>query len=229
MHSTPVPPNISGGFFPDQQSQPKIAPDTMTQADPADSKHFTKSSSSEQSGMSLPNDIQSDQIQGLTKAEQAKLQKMQQRDREVRAHEQAHIVAGGPYVQGGPDYELRMGPDGQLYAVAGTVNMDTSEVPDDPEATLKKAQTVRRAALAPVRPSAKDMQVAAQAASMIMQAMQELAQEKNQAEQQEQQTKDNAEAEEGKAIKSRVATAYQNQAEHLSTKANQTGHISSLS
>ena len=73
---------------------------------------------------------------------------MQARDREVRAHEQAHKSVAGGHARGGPFYEFQNGPDGQQYAVGGYVNIDTSEE-GTPEATLQKAAVVRRAALAP--------------------------------------------------------------------------------
>ena len=67
----------------------------------------------------------------------------------MRAHEQAHLAAAGPYANGAPTFEFQTGPDGRQYAVGGEVSIDTSPVPGDPEATVRKAQTVKRAALAP--------------------------------------------------------------------------------
>lgn len=97
---------------------------------------------------------------------QQKIQELKQTDQEVRAHEAAHVSAGGQYVQGGAHYTTVTGPDNQEYAVAGEVNIDTAPIPGDPDATIEKAKTVRRAALAPANPSAQDQQVAAQAAQM---------------------------------------------------------------
>ena len=64
--------------------------------------------------------------------------------------------------------------------MAGEVKIDTSEIPGDPQATLLKAQIIRRAALAPATPSAQDRQVAAQATAMAQQARIELAVENRQ-------------------------------------------------
>lgn len=89
---------------------------------------------------------------------------LQARDREVRAHEQAHLAAAGQYASGGIQYTFERGPDGRMYAVGGQVSVDTSEIPGDPQATLLKAQTLRRAALAPAEPSGQDRAVAAQRA-----------------------------------------------------------------
>ena len=96
------------------------------------------------------------------------------RDREVRAHEQAHVAAAGSYARGGPAYTYQRGPDGQNYAVGGEVSIDTSAIEGDPEATIRKAQVVRAAALAPADPSAQDRAVAAAATQMEAQARQDL-------------------------------------------------------
>lgn len=98
------------------------------------------------------------------------------RDREVRAHEQAHAAVGGQYA-GAPTYEFIRGPDGVSYAVAGEVSIDASEVPNDPQATLEKAQQVRRAAYAPAEPSVADRRVAAEASQMEAEARSELRQQ----------------------------------------------------
>ncbi|MBT3196748.1 MAG: hypothetical protein HN842_08540 [Gammaproteobacteria bacterium] len=104
------------------------------------------------------------------------LQKLQQRDQEVRSHEQAHIAAGGGNIQGAASYTYQKGPDGQLYAVGGEVNISTSAVSGDPQATMEKAATILRAALAPSSPSSQDMSVAASATRMIASARVELSQ-----------------------------------------------------
>ncbi len=97
------------------------------------------------------------------------------RDREVRAHEQAHASVGGQ-LAGSPSYEFQRGPDGVSYAVGGEVSISTSGVPGDPEATIAIAQQIRRAALAPADPSSQDRAVAAGAASLETQAIAQLAQ-----------------------------------------------------
>lgn len=111
---------------------------------------------------------------GLTDAEQEQVDELKSRDMEVKAHEQAHMAAGGSYVKGGASYDYQTGPDGRKYAVGGSVNIDTSPVPDDPEATIAKAQVVIKAALAPAEPSGQDQKVASQARQMMSDARQEL-------------------------------------------------------
>ncbi len=112
--------------------------------------------------------------QPLTEEELRQIEQLQATDREVRAHEQAHKAAAGPHAAGGPTYEYTTGPDGKRYAVAGEVQIDTAPVPDNPEATIRKAQTIRRAALAPAEPSPQDRAVAAKASQLESQARQEL-------------------------------------------------------
>jgi len=101
------------------------------------------------------------------------IQELAARDREVRAHEQAHAAVAGQYA-GSPTYSFVRGPDGVSYAVGGEVSIDTSPIPGDPEATIRKAQQLRRAANAPADPSSQDGSVAALAAQMEQQARAEL-------------------------------------------------------
>lgn len=116
--------------------------------------------------------------QELTQEEQEQVKELSDRDREVRAHEQAHVAAAGPYARGGPSYEYQRGPDGKRYAIGGEVQIDTSPVANDPEATIRKAQVVKRAALAPAEPSDQDRRVAAEAVQMEMQARQEMTEQR---------------------------------------------------
>jgi len=106
----------------------------------------------------------------LTEEEKAEVTELKSRDQEVRTHEQAHIAAGGQYVKGGATYSYQSGADGKQYAIGGEVNIDTSTVSGDPDATIRKMQTVRSAAMAPAEPSGQDRSVAAQANQAITQA-----------------------------------------------------------
>ena len=110
----------------------------------------------------------------LSEQEQEQVERLEDRDAEVRAHELAHKAAAGPYATGGPTYSYETGPDGKRYAVGGSVQIDVSPVKGDPEATIRKMAVVRRAALAPKEPSAQDRRVAAQADRTASQARAEL-------------------------------------------------------
>jgi hypothetical protein len=115
---------------------------------------------------------QADRPEALSESQQRQVQKLKQRDREVRAHEHAHMAAGPGVVQGGASFTFQRGPDRQMYAVGGEVKIDTS-AESDPDATIRKMQQVKRAALAPAEPSGTDRAVAAQAGRLEAQARQE--------------------------------------------------------
>lgn len=109
------------------------------------------------------------------------VERLKKVDAQVRAHEQAHLTAGGPNVTGGARFQYTQGPDGRQYAVGGEVSIDTSPVEGNPQATISKAQAITRAALAPMDPSSQDRAVAAQAAQMEARARMELSQENEEA------------------------------------------------
>lgn len=135
-------------------------------------------------------------------ADQALLEQLRARDREVRIHEAAHAAVGGRYA-GSPSYQYQRGPDGRNYAVGGEVSISTSPVPGDPQATIEKARTIRAAALAPAEPSAQDRRVAAEAAQMEVEARTELQAQTRQ--EQAAEEKARAEANEEKAAKDKAA------------------------
>ena len=114
----------------------------------------------------------------LSEEEQEEVEELKKRDREVREHEQAHLAAAGQYARGGAQFEYQTGPDGRRYAVGGEVSVDTSKVPDDPQATIRKSQAIYRAAMAPAEPSSQDRRVAAKARQMQSQAQAEVAAER---------------------------------------------------
>lgn len=128
------------------------------------------------------------------------IKKLAARDREVRAHEQAHMAVGGRYA-GGASYQYERGPNGVAYAVAGEVPISTGEEATA-AATLEKARIVRRAALAPAQPSPADRQVAAEAAALEAKALRDMQREAAAAAQERQQ----ASAQEASAKASATAT-----------------------
>jgi hypothetical protein len=109
----------------------------------------------------------------LSEAETRQVRELQARDREVRAHEAAHKNAAGS-LAGSASFSYQTGSDGRRYAVGGEVSIDTAKVEGNPEATIRKAQQIRRAANAPAEPSSQDHAVAAQASRMEAEARQEL-------------------------------------------------------
>lgn len=112
--------------------------------------------------------------QELSEEQKQQVNELKARDAEVKAHEAAHMAAGGGHVRGGASYSYQTGPDGHRYAVGGEVSIDTSAVKDNPSATIQKMQAVRSAALAPATPSGQDRAVAAAATAAANQARQAL-------------------------------------------------------
>src|SRR3989339_7389 len=112
--------------------------------------------------------------QGFTQAETQLIEELKEIDTKVRQHEMAHIAAGGKYITSGANFAYERGPNGKNYAVGGEVGIDTSPVPGDPEATIKKMRQVKNAALSPADPSTQDLKVAANAMSEVSKALSEL-------------------------------------------------------
>ncbi|GEQ98554.1 hypothetical protein JCM17844_21910 [Iodidimonas gelatinilytica] len=110
----------------------------------------------------------------LSAEEQAQVNELRARDREVRAHEAAHATAGAE-LAGQPQLEFETGPDGRQYAVAGEVSIDSGPIAGDPQASIDKLEKVVRAALAPAQPSSQDRAVAAQAQADLQAARAEAA------------------------------------------------------
>lgn len=121
-------------------------------------------------------DKRADRGEDLSREELQEVRELRARDRKVRAHEQAHLAAGGGLVRGGARYEYQRGPDGKSYAVGGEVSIDTSGE-KTPEQTVQKMQRVQAAALAPADPSGQDRAVAAAAARRAQAARAEMAEQ----------------------------------------------------
>lgn len=115
----------------------------------------------------------------ISPEEEELVQKLKQKDLQVRTHERQHVAAAGGYVKSGPVYEYTTGPDGKRYAVGGHVSLDMSPVPNNPEATIRKAQVIKKAALTPADPSGADRAVAASAENMEAKARNEIREEQS--------------------------------------------------
>lgn len=113
----------------------------------------------------------------LTPEQRRVIAELQQIDRTVRAHEQAHIQAGRGVVTSGPNYSYTYGPDGRQYAVAGEVGIDTSPE-QKPEANIDKGVRIQAAALAPKDPSPQDYRVAAVGGQLQAQGQSDLARQR---------------------------------------------------
>ncbi len=143
-----------------QEELSKVSDERATEAREA-RKHHTAADSADARGMLDPH-------AHLTREELAKVRAMQRRDEEVRRHEMAHKRAGGQYA--GPiTYEYRRGPDGEMYVTGGRVTIHITPSAS-PEATARKMDAIRKAALAPANPSGSDRMVAAIARRMKYEA-----------------------------------------------------------
>ncbi len=123
---------------------------------------------------SLKSPQEGQEYKDLTDQDKKMINELRVRDREVRAHEQAHKSVAGNLAKGGVNYSYQTGPDGKKYAIGGEVSIDTSAVPQNPEATARKAEKIIRASYAAAEPSSQDRRVAAQATQMLVQARQDL-------------------------------------------------------
>lgn len=158
-------------------TDPRIVPspasdnhDTVTLSQEAQDKVVTSEKTAD------PERSPSSSSQDLSREDAEELTKLKARDVEVRAHEQAHLSAAGGFATGGVSFTYQKGPDGQTYAVGGEVGIDLSDE-QDPNATVRKMQTIKRAALAPAMPSSTDRMVAGQASVKEAQARQTILQE----------------------------------------------------
>lgn len=109
----------------------------------------------------------------LSPEELDEIRELRARDLEVRAHEAAHAGVGGQYA-GAPSYSYQTGPNGVRYAVGGEVSISLPSGNANPEQTVRAAEQVRRAALAPADPSGQDRQVAARATFIANEARAEI-------------------------------------------------------
>jgi len=119
-----------------------------------------------------------DEQEQLSEEDLRKVEELKKIDKRVHVHEQAHLSAAGSYARGGANYDYVTGPDGNKYANAGHVNLDTSRE-KTPEATIRKANVIQKAALAPADPSPADKQIAANASKMAADAQKEIVDRNN--------------------------------------------------
>ncbi len=87
------------------------------------------------------------------------LEKFKNKDAEIRTHEQVHASIG--HTTAPISYSYQQGPDGKMYAIGGSVRMDTS-IPDDPKAAAFKLDILKKAASGPTDTSGADNTIASQ-------------------------------------------------------------------
>ena len=79
----------------------------------------------------------------LSQEEQKEVERIKRIDREVRRRELANRAVAGEYARGAVSFEYVTGPDGKKYAVEGHINIVVRSVPNNPKATIRKAQAIR--------------------------------------------------------------------------------------
>lgn len=164
--------------FANLRKQAELAASSITEQENSKDEQQGQSQQNQEDQATDANDITSGHDKADENAKQAHTEEkmiaqLQQRDKEVRAHELAHATAGGA-ATGSPSYTFEIGPDGKKYATDGEVAVDLSTVAGDPQATIVKMQKIHAAAMAPTNPSAQDTRVAASAAQTILAAQSEL-------------------------------------------------------
>ncbi|MEM7739492.1 MAG: putative metalloprotease CJM1_0395 family protein [Pseudomonadota bacterium] len=172
--TTQAPTRYSGPQGANLRGEPPAGPQGAVQA--ASAPASSAGVSQAQAPSDVANRPKTQQVGQLTDEEQKQVDELKARDREVRAHEQAHKTVAGRYA-GAISYDFQRGPDGRDYAVGGSVPIDVSPE-GEPEDTISKMRIVIKAALAPAEPSAADRAVAAAAQRQLLNAQAELAVER---------------------------------------------------
>ena len=113
-------------------------------------------------------------IRNYPKEEQKEVKELGRIDRPVRSRELTHRAVAGSYARGNVSFEYVTGPDGKKYAVEGHINIDASPIPNNQEATIRKARVIRSVELAPTNTSPQDRSVSAEIAKIERKARMEL-------------------------------------------------------
>ncbi len=95
----------------------------------------------------------------LSTAEQAMVERLRQRDAQVRQEEEAHAAVAGD-LAGPIEYVYQRGPDGRQYAVGGSVGVQAIVSSGDPAELRRIGAKLAAAATAPTSPSAQDLATA---------------------------------------------------------------------
>ena len=91
--------------------------------------------------------------------ERAAVDRLRQRDQQVRQEEQAHAAVAGD-LAGPISYVYQRGPDGRLYAIGGSVPIKARSHTGDPQETAQLGARLSAAAQAATNPSGADLAAA---------------------------------------------------------------------
>ncbi len=101
--------------------------------------------------------------------EQKEIEKIRKNSRNVKLRELVYRAVVGNYVRNTVSFEYETGPDGIKYAVAGHTTIDTRPIINNPEATIRKAQAIKKTKI--------DRAVAVEVEKMEREAIMELKEE----------------------------------------------------
>ena len=111
------------------------------------------------------------------------LKTLQDRDDEVRKHENDHLAEAGEFAASGPLLDLtEAASNGKSYVTSGKVMVNVGEVSGDPVKTIQKMKKIEKSSLKPAEPSDQDLRVAADAGIKRQKAEVELAEKRRKAE-----------------------------------------------
>lgn len=111
------------------------------------------------------------------------LKTLQDRDDEVRKHENDHLMEAGEFAISGPLLDMtEQASNGKSYVTSGKVQINIAEVSGDPLKTIQKMKKIERASKKPDEPSDQDLKVAAEAGVKRQKAEIELADKRRKAE-----------------------------------------------
>ena len=120
------------------------------------------------------NEEKSTNDQKLSKEEQKEVKELERIDRQVRSRELTHRAVAGSYARGSVSFDYVTGPDGKKYAKEGHINIDSRPVPNNPEATIRKARAIRSVELSTTNTSPQNRTVSAEIAKIEREARMEL-------------------------------------------------------
>jgi hypothetical protein len=127
------------------------------------------------------NEEKSTNDQKLSKEEQKEVKELERIDRQVKSRELTHRTVVGNYARGNVSFDYVTGPDGKRYAKEGHINIDSRPVPNNPEATIRKARAIRSVELSTTNTSLQDRTVSAEIAKIEREARMELKAEQREA------------------------------------------------
>ncbi len=76
--------------------------------------------------------------------EQKEIEKIRKNSRNVKRRELVYRAVVGNHVRGAVSFQYETGPDGMKYATAGHTAIDTRPIINNPEASIRKAQAIKR-------------------------------------------------------------------------------------